>query len=61
MNVLRKENSSETDSRSYQATKAVAKKAQKEFWGFNGIRSHDLRGTGVIIYWLSYEVLLVVD
>ena len=36
-------------------------KAQKEFLGFKGIRSYDLRNTGVVIYQLSYEVLLVVD
>ena len=61
MNVLRIENTSETDFRSYEATKAVAKKAQNEFWGFNGIQSHDLRDTGVMLYQLSYEALLVVD
>ena len=59
--ALWKENISETDPRSYEATKAFAKKAQKEFWGINGIRSHDLRNTGVMIYQLSYEVLLVLD
>ena len=61
MYKLRIENTSETDPRSYKTTKAVAKKAQKEFLGFKGIRSHDLRNTGVVIYQLSYEVLLVVD
>ena len=61
MYALRIENTSETDPRSYKATKAVAKKAQKEFLGFKGIRSHDLRSTGVVIYKLSYEVSLVVD
>ena len=25
------------------------------FWGSNGIRTHDLRDTGVMIYRLSYE------
>ena len=47
MYALRIENTSETDPRSYKATKAVAKKAQKEFLGFKGIRSYDLRNTGV--------------
>ena len=39
------ENTSETDPRSYEATKAVTMKAQKEFRCFNGIRSHDLCDT----------------
>ena len=31
------------DPRSYEATKAVAKKAQKQFWFlFNGIQTHEL-------------------
>ena len=50
MYALRIENTSETDPRSYEATKAVAKEAQKKLLGFNGIRSHDLRDTSVTIY-----------
>ena len=34
----------------------VAKKAQKNLKGFNGIRTHDLCDTGVMLYQLSYEV-----
>ena len=37
MYALRIQNTSESDPRSYEATKAVTKKAQKQFWGFNGI------------------------
>ena len=33
-------------------------KAQKKFWGSNGIRTHDLRDTGVILYQLSCEASL---
>ena len=40
--------------------KQLPMKAQKKFWGFNGIRSHDLRDTGAMLYTLSYEALLVV-
>ena len=29
---------------------AVSNKAQKQFWGSNGIRSHDLRDTGAMLY-----------
>ena len=42
----------ESDPHSYEATKAVAKKA------FNGIRTHDLRDTSVMLYQLSYEASL---
>ena len=42
--VLRTENTSESDPRSYEATKAVTKKAQK-----NGIRTHDLRDTDAML------------
>ena len=44
----------------YEATKAVAKKAQKKSWSFmpNGIRTHDLRDTGAMLYQLSYEASL---
>ena len=39
----------ENHSHSYEATiKAVAKKAQKKFWGFNGIWTHDLCDTSAI-------------
>ena len=34
---------------------AVTNKAQKKFWGFNGIQTHDLCDTGVMLYQLSYE------
>ena len=34
----------------YEATKAVAKKAQKKFWGSNGIWINDLRDTGTMLY-----------
>ena len=44
---------SESDLRSYEV--AVTKKAQKKFWGSNGIRTHDLRDTGAMLYQLSYE------
>ena len=60
MYALRIENTSETDPRSYEATKAVANESPEKFWGFNGIRSHDLRDTGAMLYQLSYEALLVV-
>ena len=30
-------------------------KAQKKFWGSNGIRTHELRDTGAMLYRLSYE------
>ena len=55
MSALRIKNTSESDPRSYEATKAVAKKAQKKFWDFNGIRTHDLRDTCAMLYQLSYE------
>ena len=44
-----------SDLRSCEATKAVAKKVQKTFWGSNGIRTHDLHNTGAMLYQLSYE------
>ena len=37
----------------------VAKKAQKNLKGFNGIRTHDLCDTGVMLYQLSYEVSIM--
>ena len=48
-------NRSESDLRSYEATKAVAKKTQKKFWGFNGTWTPDLCDTGEMLYQLSYE------
>ena len=42
MYALWVENTSESDPCSYEATKAVAKKAQKKIWGFNRIQAHDL-------------------
>ena len=51
MSALQIKNTSESDQL------LVSNKAQK-FWGSNGIRTHDLRDTGVMPYQLSYEVLL---
>ena len=48
---------SESDPRT-EATEAVANKAQKQFWGSNGIRTHALRDTGAMLYQLSYEASL---
>ena len=48
------ENTSESYLPSYKATYAVAKKAQKKIWGFNGTRTHDLHDTGALLYQLSY-------
>ena len=45
----------ESELRSCEATKAVAKDAQKNTWGFNGIWTHDLRDTSAMLYRLSYE------
>ena len=39
-------------------TLAITNKAQKKFWGSNGILTHDLRNTGVMLYQLSYEASL---
>ena len=52
---LRIESRNERDLRSCEVTEAVTNKAQKKFWGSNGIRTHDLRDTGAMIYRLSYE------
>ena len=38
----------------------VTNKAQKKFWGSNGIQTHDLRDTGAMLYQLSYEASLEV-
>ena len=57
-NALWIENTSESDLHTYEATKAVAKKTQKKFWGFNGIQTHNLHDTGAMLYRLSYEALL---
>ena len=51
--ALQIENTSESDPHSYEATKAVAKKA---FWAFNGIQTHDFHNTGAILYQLSYSM-----
>ena len=51
-------NTSERDLCSYEVSWAVTKKAQKKFWGFNGIWTHDLRDTGAMLYRLSYEASL---
>ena len=55
MSALRIKNRSESDLRSCEVTEAVTNKAQKKLWGFNGIRTHDLRDTGAMLYQLSYE------
>ena len=47
---------SESDPRSYEV--AITNKAQKKFWGSNGIWIHDLRITGAMLYQLSYEASL---
>ena len=53
-------NTSESDFYSYEATKAVTNKAQKKIWGFNGIWTHDLRDTDVMLgYQLRAMALLV--
>ena len=36
----------------------VANKAQKKFWGSNGIGTHDLCNTSAMLYQLSYEASL---
>ena len=46
MSAVRIKNTSESDPRSY----AVTKKAQKQFWGSNGIRTHDLHDTDAMLY-----------
>ena len=44
---------------SYEVTlTAVTNKAQKKFWGSNGIPTHDLHDTGAMLYQLSYEASL---
>ena len=40
---------SESGPCSYEVTKAVTNKAQNKFWGFNGIQTHDLHDTGVML------------
>ena len=49
------QSTSESDPRSYEVTWAVTSKAQKKFWGSKGIRTHDLRDTGAMLYRVSYE------
>ena len=36
-------------------SKAIGKKKPEKNQGFNGIRTHDLRDTGAMLYQLSYE------
>ena len=48
----------ESDPTSYEATKAITNKAQKKFWGSNGIQTHDLCDTSAMLYQLSYEASL---
>ena len=50
MSALWIENTRESDPLSYEVTKAVTNKAQKKFWGSNGMRIHDLHNTGVMLY-----------
>ena len=45
-NMWQNKEKSERDLRSCEVTWAVTNKAQKKFWGSNGIRTHDLRDTG---------------
>ena len=56
--ALQIKNTSESDPQIYKATEAVAKKAQKKFWGFNRILTHDLHNTTAMLYQLSYEASL---
>ena len=35
--------------------KQLQRISRKKFWGFKGIRTDDLRDTGAMLYWLSYE------
>ena len=44
-------NTSERDLRS-------CKESPENFWGSNGIQTHDLRDTGTMLYQLSYEASL---
>ena len=53
INALRTENTSESDLRSYEATKAVARKPRKNYEASTGLC--DLRHTGTVLYQLSYE------
>ena len=50
----------ESDPRSYEATKAVAMKAQRKFWSFNGIWTHHLRDTGVMLYQLTARIISLI-
>ena len=38
--------------------KQLQRKARKKIWGFNGIWTHDLCNTGVMLYQLNYGALL---
>ena len=50
MSALWIENTRESDPLRYEVTKAVTNKAQKQFWGSNGIQTHDLHNTGEMLY-----------
>ena len=58
LSALQIKNTSESDPRSYGATKAVTNKAPQKIWGSNGIRTHDFRNTRAMLYQLSSEALL---
>ena len=51
-------NRSESDPCSCEVTSAVTKKAQKKFWGSNGIRTHDLCNTAVVIFRVNWRVIV---
>ena len=51
MSELRIKSRGESDLPSCELTN----KAHQKFWGFKGIRTHDLRDTGAMLYELSYE------
>ena len=54
MSELWIKNRSEWDLHSCEVTWAGTNKAQKKFWGSNGIWTHDLCDTGAMLYQLSY-------
>ena len=41
--------------------KQLQRKPPQKIWGSNGIRTHDLRDTGAMLYRLSYEALTGAD
>ena len=53
MSALQLKNTSESDPCSYVVTYAITNKAQKKFWGSNGIWTHDRHNTGAMLYQLS--------